>query len=226
MPNHVRNVVKMEGINELSLFRVFDDGTINFDFNKIIEMPKSLDIESGSITENAIVYFVTNRCSISPKSVDNKYKDILNDHVKNSFCPAWTYEVFMRVIDIVSKMTSEEKDELYKKGEIYVSNIINYGFPTWYEWCIENWGTKWNAYDTERIGDDTVIFKTAWSNPEPIMINLSKTYPDKLIKHWWADEDYGNNTGHRIYRNGDIISGDYVDNGSDEAYSIYNKCWF
>ena len=50
MPNHVKNVVKMEGITNLPLF-VEEDGKICFDFNKIINMPESLNIESGSMTD-------------------------------------------------------------------------------------------------------------------------------------------------------------------------------
>lgn len=39
MPNHVRNVIKMQGIIELPLFRAYDDGSKGFDFNKMIPMP-------------------------------------------------------------------------------------------------------------------------------------------------------------------------------------------
>ena len=38
MPNHVRNVIKMQGIIELPLFRAYDDGSKGFDFNKMIPM--------------------------------------------------------------------------------------------------------------------------------------------------------------------------------------------
>lgn len=47
-------------------------------------------------------------------------------------------------------------------------NIEFFGHPTWYEWSIENWGTKWDVCD---IGGDTEIdnfniyFNTAWSPP-------------------------------------------------------------
>lgn len=40
------------------------------------------------------------------------------------------------------------------------------GFPEdfdWYNWCIEKWGTKWNAYDTY-INEEKLYakFDTAW----------------------------------------------------------------
>ena len=51
MPNITTNTIKMEGICHLPLF----DDKGNFDFNKIISMPPSLDIECGSITDQAMV---------------------------------------------------------------------------------------------------------------------------------------------------------------------------
>ena len=63
MPNYVRNIVKMEGIVKLPLFTV-EDGKTRFDFNKVIPMPDSLDIESGSITDEAIIYYVTDKCTL------------------------------------------------------------------------------------------------------------------------------------------------------------------
>ena len=51
-----------------------------------------------------------------------------------------------------------------------------YGYSDWYNWCIANWWTKWDAYDVETtieedlwIGWDinscTILFQTAWSPP-------------------------------------------------------------
>lgn len=58
MPNHVRNIVKMKGITALPLFTEKEDydGKMvpAFDFNKIIPMPESLNVESGSVEDTAI----------------------------------------------------------------------------------------------------------------------------------------------------------------------------
>lgn len=44
-----------------------------------------------------------------------------------------------------------------------------YGFPSWYEWNIAHWGTKWDLCEPhiERIDDNTVVVtcETAWSPP-------------------------------------------------------------
>jgi len=59
MPNHVKNIVKMEGITKLPLFKTeYDEyekrDVVCFDFNKIIPMPESLNVESGSMETVAI----------------------------------------------------------------------------------------------------------------------------------------------------------------------------
>lgn len=38
----------------------------------------------------------------------------------------------------------------------------------WYEWSVENWGTKWNSCDSELVDDNILRFNTAWDRPEPV----------------------------------------------------------
>lgn len=123
----------------------------------------------------------------------------------------------------MSSATCEERDKAYETGRQYVSNYEKYSFPTWYEWCIHNWGTKWNASDTVILNTDTILFDTAWSNPEPVIMKLAEMYPDAEIEHWWADENIGYNTGHRVIRNGEEQV-EYFD-GDRNAYEIYQMCW-
>ena len=46
------------------------------------------------------------------------------------------------------------------------------GIPNWYDWCYDNWGTKWDAchVDFEEYDDSIVTFSfdTAWSPPIPV----------------------------------------------------------
>ena len=34
-----------------------------------------------------------------------------------------------------------------------------------YDWCIDNWGTKWNSNEAYSGGDGYYQFETAWSSP-------------------------------------------------------------
>jgi hypothetical protein len=90
-----------------------------------------------------------------------------------------------------------------------------YGCKDWYSWSCKFWGTKWNSYDSCPVDpDDTSItFNTAWSAPHPVIEKLAEMYPDVIITHKWADEDWGNNTGSCIYNDPDIgvMEPDYLD---------------
>jgi len=104
------------------------------------------------------------------------------------------------------------------------------GHPAWYDWRVENWGTKWNAYDVEYspydndnekneefVGIGYIKFNTAWSCPKPIIEILSKRYPKITFEVKYADEDLGYNLGQYWIKNGEIIDETYFINGTDEA---------
>ena len=144
MPNHVKNIVKMEGITKLPLFKMeYDEyekrDVVCFDFNKIIPMPESLNIESGSMTDEAIIYYVTDKCTVPLRALGAEDKELVDKKVTNSFSKdSWAKEVFIRALERAHYMPVQEKEEFYKKGKTYVSNIRNYGHATWYGWCIEH----------------------------------------------------------------------------------------
>lgn len=104
--------------------------------------------------------------------------------------------------------TDKEREEFYEKHKItrdedkallqvYADNIKKYGFPTWYEWSIENWGTKWDVdADFECYGGTIELhFDTAWNTPVPIFKKLSEQFPNLVIYVEFADEDLGSNCG-------------------------------
>lgn len=60
-----------------------------------------------------------------------------------------------------------------------------------YEWCYENWGTKWPARDTrvDRAFSHKVeyTFDTAWSPPVPVILELATRFPDVNITLDYAE---------------------------------------
>jgi hypothetical protein len=78
------------------------------------------------------------------------------------------------------------------------ANQKKYGYASWYEWRIDNWGTKWNAYDCKvdlysglpALGGEgknlvlplkhtlQINFDTAWSLPEHILNEVLDLYPE------------------------------------------------
>jgi len=52
----------------------------------------------------------------------------------------------------------------------------------WYDWCIQNWGTKWTGYDGRFNEDQTAFtFDTAWSPPLPVIKKLAELTGETFI---------------------------------------------
>ena len=80
--------------------------------------------------------------------------------------------------------------------------LLKYGAKTWYDWCVLNWGTKWNSYETKEILVESsyqlnIEFTTAWSAPLPIYEKLDEMFPDAQIEAFWSDE--GSYERSRVY---------------------------
>ncbi len=95
------------------------------------------------------------------------------------------------------------------------------GVVCWYSWNIENWGTKWNAYDSE-VTEGRVKFETAWSHPWPVMQALSLKHPDVEFEVKYADEDLGSNLGHYRMKNGEQ-TGEAFEPQSPEALEFASQ---
>lgn len=90
------------------------------------------------------------------------------------------------------------------RGDLGQEELKKYGKNNWYNWSLENWDTKWNAFDSYSTNKH-IIFCTAWSAPTKVIEQLSEMYPKVRFVHSWADEDLGHNLGSIAYKNGVII---------------------
>ena len=168
MPNWVMNVVKFGASGEKmdEIKKAITDDKGNIDFDKIIPMPKTLNLTSGTISEMALDCYRNGQDNIGRSYLMEQYG-----------------------------LDQRAFDAYYELGKVYEINIQEYGYPTWYEWCIANWGTKWNASETYWNGDNIVTFETAWACPIPILEKISEMYPDISFEVAFADEDIGSNCG-------------------------------
>lgn len=95
------------------------------------------------------------------------------------------------------------------------------GIICWRGWSINNWGTKWNAYDTKTEdhadGTATLQFDTAWSHPFPVIEALSVKCSNHPLEVEYADEDLGYNLGKYSIINGEKSDIADLHEGSDEA---------
>lgn len=232
MPNHVTNILELEGDNSeikklYENIKCEEEDLGSIDFNKIIPMPNDLDIESGSRTIKGIELYLTylnpridyfGDCSYDVK----KFNELLKGLNAEQFFYKYVCYKNRDAISKLKEKDEKEFDYIFDLGKKAVNNYLNYGATTWYEWSIKNRGTKWNAY---HFGcyipeDNKLFFDTAWSNASPVIQKLSEMYPKILFKYRWADEGMGTNTGKAEYCNGEVIDLFIPKDNSKEAIEL------
>lgn len=233
MPNHVTNKLKLFGeqsrIDELLRAVKYDDDELGtLDFNKIVPMPECLNMTSGSIEHSSVDAYLS---AVNPHNKGFEQVEKMDKE---------TFEKIVSAINsyhYVSKCKTnlnakEIADELEKYSDIgdvmsfvelgkkYVDNLQNYGATTWYNFCINNWGSKWNSYDYDELYDNTLTYHTAWSRVMPIITKLAQMYPDIRMEYQWADEDIGSNVGRADFENGELVEEYIPEPQSKEAYEL------
>jgi hypothetical protein len=96
----------------------------------------------------------------------------------------------------------------------------------WYEWCTINWGTKWNSYRALwRTESESLVyeFKSAWRPPIPVIRVLSGIFPGFIFDIAFFDEDFGNNVGRAVFRNGEEINIEIPEDFSCKAYEFIEQ---
>ncbi|MEE3759699.1 hypothetical protein V2H33_21955 [Escherichia coli] len=88
----------------------------------------------------------------------------------------------------------------------------------WYKFHLDKWGTKWNAYDCSIVEQENkmiITFDTAWSEPEEIVREIHKWFPEFMLTHEYFDEGWGF-FGCKRYGALGIFGGTYKDRVENE----------
>lgn len=211
MPNYCFNQVNMRKIGD---HKEFYDEKGQFDFNKIIECPKELYDTKGALP------FDMDLREVIVTAMENLLEKDMYSYISSGY--------LMEKLPIVQ----EERRKLNKLYEMYdnypretclqeglkrFEMLVKYGFQSWYEFCTNVWGTKWNAWDTFVVDLDNIEFITAWSPPVGIFQKISEMYPYDLMTVNWSEE--GGINGILQYHGGECIyDREYV---YDQGYEDY-----
>lgn len=209
MPNLCTNIVKAP---KEVLEEIFDNGRVTF--QKLIPMPKELNITEGTVTENAIAFVISKKESEEFLQVKNLLKGTKDDYygdLWNRYMRNITVEKMKEIERAVNRYIPEETENklgiktLEEFGELCLNNISKYGCATWYDWSCQNWGTKWDAIYKEGTPEEgKLIFLTAWSEPINVIEKLFEKYPNSKIE--WEYIGECNEFRGKIYSNGDGIT--------------------
>lgn len=216
MPNWVKTQIAARGDKEQisklieTVKRTYTDENgkehkTDLSFQSIIPMPESLNIEDGSNGELGMRYLLA-----LAKNDFSRTKSDNDDIVK------------------MEEMKGKEPDrysECVDLGRQYLKNIADHGYKTWYDWCREHWGTKWDACEVEGDGCGNYTFETAWCFCYPVIEKLSQMFPELEIWFAYADEDCGSNTGTGTFKGGELVESEFPDSCTDRAYELYCQCW-
>jgi hypothetical protein len=115
-------------------------------------------------------------------------------------------------------------ETFFADGGVGIEEREKYGKNNWYDWSVENWGTKWNCCETVLSDEEedklSYYFDTAWDPCVPIAQAIAKKYGVN-VELIYADEDIGYHCGLVEFdENGNQINCEYYENNQQEGLSF------
>jgi hypothetical protein len=174
-------------------------------------VPEELKITSGSATENGIAVL------LSSKYNDHSQIDKMLDY-------KWVKDEGITDRDdlIIRLTTGKHKDcTNLKEGQQAIDNIVKYGVKDWYDWCVQNWGTKWDLSVSDidiSPSHLSICSSTAWSPCLEGVVKISEDYPLLHFRVDYSEPGMGFQ-GYAEIENGDCddTCGDYDYSQDEEA---------
>ena len=197
MPNHVTQQLIIIGAEAPKVVE-YIAGRTTVDFNKVIPMPQELNIDES--TDGYVgLAALTGECE--------RYLTF-----------PWVKKLGIRTPDEFTAYVERERPAAIELAHKYISNKQKFGHATWREWCIANWGTKWNAYsvdEPEFLSDRAILrFDTAWSPAIPIIVRLSELFPSAELTLRYFDEGW-NFAGEDFFKAGRCVDGFFAPDETD-----------
>jgi hypothetical protein len=192
MPNYCMNKIVFWGDDGLIAdlkTKVKSEESL-FDFNRIIPMPDEVrNTEHGSVSfasEAAALYLIDGT---------------INNHLR------WMmerYDVGVTELEAtIESWESQGKVDLSMGKRIIANREHFQGCGDWYEWAIENWGTKWEASEVT-VSNNMVTFETAWSPSVPVVERLSSMFEELTIEYKYFEPGIGL-AGVEVYQSGTCL---------------------
>jgi len=204
MPNICYNKLTIRGERseiEHFLEQVAGPDTL-FDFNKIIPIPEELNqIQSVNTLKEDIAL-------------------LCREAIEGDLTEEETKSLDGKIFD-----TDVTHRENAKKA---FHCVVKYGASDWYDWCVEHWGTKWNAFDTSikwrknfyKKACCYLSFSTAWTPPTSILEAIIIQFPSLTFRLDVELENPKPNKNSIMLDNGDFLN---VERDSDEPLTEEEK---
>lgn len=177
MPNHCQNHLVIEGPPEdLKKFMdlVHTEDSL-FTFHNIAPRPKELE-------------------EVSSGSDELGYKVKYTDEWKRIANYSWLTVDGTPTREKVLEALRADNPKVVELADKYKANVDKFGHATWYTWSIDNWGTKWDAYEPIEVAYEDgssvaeVLFTTAWGPPDSFLWKVIDMFPALTITNRWSEE--------------------------------------
>jgi hypothetical protein len=210
MPNWCNNNLYVSGPSDARLvFALAAKGNgerNDFSLNNLLPCPASLnEVSAGS---DEIAY------------------DVMFGDLSKIECYAWIPAQIKGDREaLISFLSDHYARPMREIGQKMKDNLDNYGATHWYDWCVKNWGTKWDV-DGQLISDDGALsysFESAWSPPSEGLREISAKFPELVF----ALEYFENGmcfAGKIVFQNGDVIEDDYRQWNTKEELEEIRDC--
>ena len=226
MPNWIANTVYVTGDKDTAraLRKFMTTPKSKFDFNAVLPMPEEIaKSESSSKAETAwqLKYgdWTEMRYEYGPGQFASREDALGAARAADVWSPTERPQLLTRG-EAAAILTGGKPlpvipprsfDDLADEVQ---SNVIKYGFPDWYQWSCATWGTKWPAVDAgwmgparaaKRDAEQVAYFKTAWSAPFAVITELSRRYPEIVVRLEYHDT-HGGACGFVSFQGGALIA--------------------
>jgi hypothetical protein len=173
LPNHVTTRCLVTGpCPEIDRFRTTiirvpeGDDEETLDFNLVIPMPEVVKRTTSGSDADLGIEILTGQPISGKSCLDLR----------------WVQELGITTLEELRSWAEKERPNAVQEGEKSIAAHRATGFYNWYEWSVDNWGTKWNSYSfriEEDRGDRALSFSfdTAWNFPTPIFEKLGTMFP-------------------------------------------------
>jgi hypothetical protein len=204
MPNHIVNeLTPLDWTNDIKIDAVLDSFKTSFydsndkkvdeacfDFNTLIPVPEVLNVTNSDGYSFQLKQLLEQ--NVSPKQL---FDETILIHWVSKGMELLTVDTYRMTEDNVRR---------------YIESYRDYGHLDWYSWSIENWGTKWNAYECKR-DEYKITFETAWCTPVPIWKALTEKYPTIIWRVRYSDEDTGGSNHGILHLHGGNLTEEHLD---------------
>ena len=131
-----------------------------------------------------------NKVTISVGDADGQNLKVLVDSLKSK--ENETDFDFNAILPMPPELENVDWSEAEEMNDIIRARYKKeHGSDNWYDWRVNNWGTKWNSYSCELVEqeDDYVVytFDTAWGPPTGVIEALREQCPDFHISAFFDE---------------------------------------